>query len=245
MPCSRSTFSSSWLERVREVRRRSGTRAAAPARARAGAAQISSTAGVDIARATLLLEVAELGDRLGDEPVQHAPSPARLAAAPQARRCARDSLPSARRGGRGTPAASREKPPKSSALAKRIIADGCTPADSATAATVPSASSCGLSSAKRAMRCSCLRQRRVGARRSRPSALRSALRAPAVEDRTNVLASLRQNRTYILFCPCIRAYRPQRPARHRADGADRRAARQHAAVAQRRSGCTSTSRWRS
>ena len=48
-----------------------------------------------------------------------------------------------------------EKPEKPSALAKRIIDEGCTSLAFATAATVPRARSCGFSSAKRAMRWSC------------------------------------------------------------------------------------------
>ena len=40
-------------------------------------------------------------------------------------------------------------------MANRMSEEGCTALASATVATVPSASSCGFSSAKREMRCSC------------------------------------------------------------------------------------------
>ena len=110
---------------------------------------------VEARRRNVLLELLQLGDRLADEAVQDAASAA--PPPPLLRICAMRSRYGAERSTRWlwNSCCICEKPLKPSALAKRIIDEGCTALASATVATVPSARSCGFSRAKREMRCSC------------------------------------------------------------------------------------------
>ena len=102
----------------------------------------------------MLLELLQLADRLADEARQHAGVAAR---SPPRRIWRMRSRYGAERSTRWlwNTCCICEKPSKPSALANRIIDDGWTSLACATAATVPSARSCGFSSAKRDRRCSC------------------------------------------------------------------------------------------
>ena len=171
-----ATFSSSWLNAYARYEAIGNARRCASTCTR-DASQISSTADVDVARAHLFLEVAELGDRLGDETVQHAVA-GPFAAAPQAVDALAIACRALDAGGRGTPAAS----PRSR-RSRAHWRSGSTP----TAARLPirrrrppcrapARAACRARSGRCAAAAAAARGRRA---RSRPSTLRSAFRAPA------------------------------------------------------------------